>query len=114
MTTFDFTYVIDDTNEELAIAKALCWPFEIYSIEVEVDYTVSKYYPATRYQPEEGADVEDIIVTILAVNDTIMVTKAQAKIIEACLDNDTITEEVWDHWEKTADQCDRDYEPDYD
>jgi len=97
MTTFDFTYVIDDVQDSEIISKALCWTTEVYSVELTVNYDISKYYPSTWNDPEEGGELEDCECNVYFVNDTIPVTEKQSKIIIDCLDYDYIVEKIWDH-----------------
>jgi hypothetical protein len=82
--------------EEVEINKALCLPFEIEEVLINIEYRVSKYYPATRWEPEEGGEIEETNITVL--DDSY--TERQKEIIIDNLDYDVISKYVWRHFDK--------------
>ncbi len=94
MNTFDTDYELDDANATILLAL----PFEIYNLQLEIDYTISKFYPATLYSPAEYGEIDDCDINIVSINDHINITDTQAKLLHDLLDEEKINEMIWHHY----------------
>jgi hypothetical protein len=100
----------------LSIEKLLCLPFFIEEIELEVEYSISKYHAATFWSPAEGGAIEDLNWKIIKVYDENVngfdPTDKQILIIENALtekERTRIEELVWHHYEVNKNEPDEWY-----
>lgn len=82
--------------QELELHRKLCLMDEIDYVIVEIEYYISKFYPANWWRPEEGGDLLDWNVK---VTDGLF-TKKQKKIIYDNLDFNAILDAIWAHYDK--------------
>lgn len=101
MITFNYTYD-KCLDHKTPINWLLCLPFDIEEIELEVEYYISKYHPATFFSPAEGGDIEDwnVVVTDNRFNDK------QKKIILGELRYDVIIDAIWAHHDTNKNKVD--------
>lgn len=100
MKTFT-THSYDMRDLEIEANKALGLPFEIEEIELEIQYDISEYRPATFDDPEEGGEIEDCNIKVIKINN-FEPTEQQAKIIMDLIDDkefrEITTEWIWDDY----------------
>ena len=108
-----FNYGVYDMDNE--VSRIMAIPQELYSLNVEVDYSISPYRAATLYDPPEYAEVElyDIrIVEVECDGGFFRITKKQSEMIEHLVEWNFIEEYCFEDNKGWTD--DYDYYLDYD
>lgn len=101
MTTFEIEYN-RFWDHETPINWLLALPFEIEGVMIEIEYDISKYYPATFWQPEEGGEIEDWNVKVTDE----MFNEKQSEIIKDSLNEEWIIDAIWDHYQSNKNKVD--------
>lgn len=109
MNTFTAKY---DTTDYPEIQRSLALPFAIEEIEIEIQYEISPYRPATFYDPAEGGELEDVEYNILTIGNFVPTDK-QVKIIFDIIDTkefkEIITEWILNDYADKKNQEKQDY-----